>query len=275
MTIIRGPRKQRDFTILDNAALYDERLSFRARGILAYLLSKPPEWRTNARQLAAATTGEGRDAIRTALNELEAVGYLVRQQTRNERGQWVTLTEVREDCGTSDGTGAWKTGPGDSATNDTGAWKTGPGKTGSGKSGPLVRTEHKELKQGSPKATPLLVDPPAPAPLEDDSAARCSRHRLEASPPPCHACAARRRTAEAAAAQERARQLDADVAARAEAIEQCDLCDGEGYRGHRLCGHDPEQDERNRRGYEATMAALGKATETGAGCTINAPHHHN
>ena len=272
MTIIRGPRKHRDFTILDNAALQDEALSYRARGLLAYLLSMPPDWRTDARAMARSEQVEGRHAILSGLRELEARGYLRRVRTQDERGRWSTDTEVCEERDITAG----RTEDQLPDAGQPNAGQPNAGAPNAGGPGPIERTITKnDYKGGARQATPSLAAPPAAAPLEDDSAVRCKRHRLEASPPPCHACAARRRTAEAAAAQERARQLDADVAARAEAIEQCDLCDGEGYRGHRLCGHDPEQDERNRRGIEAARAALGKATETGAGCTINAPHHHN
>ncbi|RIK03508.1 MAG: replication protein, partial [Acidobacteria bacterium] len=43
--IRRGPRLADNFTILSNAAINDGRLSFRARGVLMWLLSKPADWR--------------------------------------------------------------------------------------------------------------------------------------------------------------------------------------------------------------------------------------
>ena len=89
MRIIRT-RHERDFTILGNALLRDERLSFRARGVLAYLLSMKDGWSVDASKIAARGR-EGRDAIRTALNELEDAGYLQRQRVKSsESGLWVT-----------------------------------------------------------------------------------------------------------------------------------------------------------------------------------------
>jgi hypothetical protein len=50
--IVRTPRIERDFTVLPNRALRDPYLSYRARGVLAYVLSMPDNWRTSAETLA-------------------------------------------------------------------------------------------------------------------------------------------------------------------------------------------------------------------------------
>ena len=89
MTIQRTPRPQSNFTILSNEILRDNRLSFRARGILASVLSRPDNWRTSADSLANESI-EGRGAILTALKELETLGYLERTKYQNELGHWVS-----------------------------------------------------------------------------------------------------------------------------------------------------------------------------------------
>ena len=89
MTIQRTPRPQSNFTILSNEILRDNRLSFRARGILASVLSRPDNWRTSADSLANESI-EGRGAILTALKELEMLGYLERTKYQNELGHWVS-----------------------------------------------------------------------------------------------------------------------------------------------------------------------------------------
>src|SRR5262245_11607550 len=102
MTIFRPPRCER-YTTIATRAIEDVSLSFRARAIQLYLLSKRDDWRTTSTQLAAATT-EGRDAIRAALRELETAGYLERTKRRTAGGQWCTETVVHESPGhTGDG----------------------------------------------------------------------------------------------------------------------------------------------------------------------------
>lgn len=94
--IRRGPRQADHFTILSNAVLNDDRLSFRARGILIWLLSKPADWRTRSEAIAEQSPKEGREAVRTAMRELAELGYLVREKVQNERGQWATIQTVYE-----------------------------------------------------------------------------------------------------------------------------------------------------------------------------------
>jgi hypothetical protein len=74
-------------------ALQDTRLSFKATGILAYLLSLPDNWRTDAERLSQAKNShgkakEGREAMRAGLRELEDAGYLVRRKFQDGQGQW-------------------------------------------------------------------------------------------------------------------------------------------------------------------------------------------
>jgi len=94
MTTIRVGRRER-FTAIDRRTINDQDLSFRARGILVWLLDKPDDWTCDSTRLAAQAT-EGRDAIRTALKELEARGYLERLKWRNDKGQWSTEWVIHE-----------------------------------------------------------------------------------------------------------------------------------------------------------------------------------
>lgn len=87
--IVRTPRLERDFTVLPNRALRDPYLSYRARGVLAYVLSMPDNWRTSADTLARQGL-EGRDAIRAAINELIRAGYARRVKAQDDRGRYTT-----------------------------------------------------------------------------------------------------------------------------------------------------------------------------------------
>ena len=94
--IVRSKRPEKHYTVLGNDIIRDTRLSWRARGILVYLLSMPENWRTTASWLTS-NGQEGRDAVRLALTELETIGYLKRQKHQDDRGRWSTATYVY-DC---------------------------------------------------------------------------------------------------------------------------------------------------------------------------------
>lgn len=82
--IIRTARKEH-FTVIDNRMLEDDRLSFKAKGVLAFLLSRPDNWTANENHLA--TIGpDGSSAMRSALVELKDAGYLVAERKRADDG---------------------------------------------------------------------------------------------------------------------------------------------------------------------------------------------
>lgn len=87
MPIIRGPRPSDEFAMIANEILQDSRLSFRARGLAASVLSRAPGWSTDARTLAKHAK-EGRDAILSALRELEEAGYSFLHTYRVEGGKF-------------------------------------------------------------------------------------------------------------------------------------------------------------------------------------------
>lgn len=88
MTAIRSVRAaEGKFAQISNAALQDRRLSLSARGILAFVLSLPPEKTFSARWLETQVP-DGRREVRSALKELEACGYYSRTKT-SAGGTWV------------------------------------------------------------------------------------------------------------------------------------------------------------------------------------------
>lgn len=74
-----------NYTVLPNALLRDKSLSFKARGILAFMLSHVDGWEATAEWLAGQAL-EGREAIRSGLSELEAAGYVTYASVRDVRG---------------------------------------------------------------------------------------------------------------------------------------------------------------------------------------------
>ena len=91
--IIRSPRPESQFLMISNEVLRDERLSYRARGLLAAILSHTDNWRVNSEDLTKHGL-EGRGAVRAALSELEKFGYLLREKVQNEKGQWITNSYI-------------------------------------------------------------------------------------------------------------------------------------------------------------------------------------
>ena len=76
-----------NYTTMSNRHLRDERLSLRAIGLMSKMLALPDDWDYTVAGLVSIVK-EGRDAVRKALMELEAAGYLVREQGRSAGGNF-------------------------------------------------------------------------------------------------------------------------------------------------------------------------------------------
>lgn len=82
-TIIRSPHdRENPYVMIRRAVPQDERLSWEARGIIAYLLSKPENWIIQANDLRQNC---GRDKVYSILKELTENGYLERVQYIDEK----------------------------------------------------------------------------------------------------------------------------------------------------------------------------------------------
>jgi len=88
--IIRIQKKRNNFVMLDKGFLEDDRLSFKAKGILAYLLSKPDNWKVVVKDLVNHST-EGKYSIYSGLNELKKYGYYRKVPVRD--GQRIAYWE--------------------------------------------------------------------------------------------------------------------------------------------------------------------------------------
>jgi len=98
--IIRAKHKNR-FTQIPNAIFEDRRLSIAAKGLLVYLLSRPPNWTVRHDQLQY-TLDMGRKQLTKLLDELAEAGYLDRDehQGRDEHNRFLpydyTVRDVPE-----------------------------------------------------------------------------------------------------------------------------------------------------------------------------------
>lgn len=99
------------FVMIDKRIFTDKKLSYRAKGVLGYLLSRPDNWLVNMVDVANQST-EGRDAVITAVNELMKHGYVERIEHR-DKGRFshyeYLVFEVPKPVVPSDDTAHWKT----------------------------------------------------------------------------------------------------------------------------------------------------------------------
>jgi len=92
MSIVRTKRSEAYFSYARSAP-QDQRLSWAARGLHAYLMSKPDDWSVQVKDLIKQGN-LGRDGIYALLRELEEHGYIKRTQERKDNGRVGALTTV-------------------------------------------------------------------------------------------------------------------------------------------------------------------------------------
>lgn len=86
--IVRRKAKA-NFTIISNELCVDTRLSWKALGLLIYLLHLPPDFKLHLYNLAKLRPGlNGRNSTRSGLRELEGLGYVTISRERNEQGRY-------------------------------------------------------------------------------------------------------------------------------------------------------------------------------------------
>jgi hypothetical protein len=91
MTIYKN--KHSNYSAISNAVIENHRLSWEARGLLIYILSKPNNSRAETADLARRSAGGG-DEVQRIFGELETFGYLVMEQ-----GEWVIQESAADSRG--------------------------------------------------------------------------------------------------------------------------------------------------------------------------------
>lgn len=79
--------KDRNFTVMSNVHFRDRALSLRAKGLLSLMLSLPDDWDYTIAGLVTLSK-DGRDAVISAVRELEAAGYVRRSQRKDGKGRF-------------------------------------------------------------------------------------------------------------------------------------------------------------------------------------------
>lgn len=75
-------QKNKNYVTMNRTALNDKRLSWKAKGIMAYMLSMPDDWVFYIEELTKHST-DGEKAFRTGFKELKDNGYVQRQPIRD------------------------------------------------------------------------------------------------------------------------------------------------------------------------------------------------
>jgi len=87
--------REHPYTMVSNKLANDERLTWAARGMMLYLLSKPDDWCIQLNDLISRSPG-GLIHTRTILSELESFGYVERKCSHRKDGTFAWVTTVYE-----------------------------------------------------------------------------------------------------------------------------------------------------------------------------------
>lgn len=87
MSTIRLHKKEANYSVVDNYFVNDKSLSWKAKGLLMYLLSKQDDWSVYVSHLATVSK-DGRDATANCIKELMKAGYIHRTGGKDKDGRF-------------------------------------------------------------------------------------------------------------------------------------------------------------------------------------------
>ena len=94
-TILRVNKTENYFKVA-NTVFNNRNLSWEARGLMGYLLSKPDNWQVRLHDLLHHGPA-GQHKISRMLRELDAAGYMMRHRFRREDGTFGWVVIILED----------------------------------------------------------------------------------------------------------------------------------------------------------------------------------
>lgn len=101
LVAIRHKRKD-NYTIVNNRPIRDKKISFKATGLLLYLMHLPEDWRLNLRDLTNRKT-DGWSAVRSGIDELVRHRYVFIERERDPSGRFTRCIWTITDEPTGDG----------------------------------------------------------------------------------------------------------------------------------------------------------------------------
>ena len=85
--------KNKNYTVMSNYHLRDKNLSYKAKGLLSFMLSLPEDWDYSLNGLCAISK-ESKDGIRSILKELQEHHYIERANLIKEKGFFIRPSEL-------------------------------------------------------------------------------------------------------------------------------------------------------------------------------------
>lgn len=89
-------KREKGYTQVSNALLNDKGLSLKAKGLYAFMDSKPDGWNFTIRSLAAQLK-EGSEAVQSAINELKDAGYLRYHKQSDGHGVYELIDDPNQE----------------------------------------------------------------------------------------------------------------------------------------------------------------------------------
>lgn len=75
-----------NFVTIHKGFIQDSNLSWKAKGLLLYLLSRPDDWQIYETELIKHTS-DGLSSLKSGIKELEKTGYIERKRKRDDKGR--------------------------------------------------------------------------------------------------------------------------------------------------------------------------------------------
>lgn len=85
MATFRTIKESGNFVTVHKNFIHDNNITFKAKGILLYLLSRPDDWQIYESEILKHTN-DGKDSLKSGIRELEKIGYVERIRKRDDKG---------------------------------------------------------------------------------------------------------------------------------------------------------------------------------------------
>jgi len=82
----RVKKESGNFVSIHKGFIQDSNLSWKAKGLLLYLLSRPDDWQIYETELIKHTS-DGLSSLKSGIKELEKTGYIERKRKRDDKGR--------------------------------------------------------------------------------------------------------------------------------------------------------------------------------------------